>query len=178
MGSSQTDQSQGIADKIPRSHGNHEMVVLDILKISEFIFWRFRKIEFSSCLETKEKIDAITVFLMVQSNGKYDRKPSQRFSANFWIRQKIVLIVSHIEIDLGGSINGILHKIIMVPVQSTRKNTGVKNWYSLTTECMKDRSTNSNYRSKHIFNRKGSDWNSAGKASHYVGLVCSRWIRF
>ena len=25
------------------------------------------------------------------------------------------------------------------------------------------------YRSKHIFNRKSSDWNSAGKASHYVG---------
>ena len=28
------------------------------------------------------------------------------------------------------------------------------------------------YRSKHIFNRKSSDWSSAGKASHYVGFDC------
>ena len=28
------------------------------------------------------------------------------------------------------------------------------------------------YRSKHIFNRKGSDWNSAEKVSHYVGFDC------
>ena len=32
------------------------------------------------------------------------------------------------------------------------------------------------YRSKHIFNRKGSDWNSAVKASHYVGLDCVSFL--
>ena len=32
------------------------------------------------------------------------------------------------------------------------------------------------YRSKHIFNRKSSDWNSAGKASHYVGFECVSFI--
>ena len=32
------------------------------------------------------------------------------------------------------------------------------------------------YRPKHIFNRKGSDWNSAGKASHYVGFDCVSFL--
>ena len=32
------------------------------------------------------------------------------------------------------------------------------------------------YRSKHIFNRNSSDWNSAGKASHYVGFDCVSFL--
>ena len=32
------------------------------------------------------------------------------------------------------------------------------------------------YRTKHIINRKSSDWNSAGIASHYVGFDCVSFL--
>ena len=48
----------------------------------------------------------------------------------------------------------------------------VVKWRLLSVEFQKvhfERKWSRKYRSKHIFTRKGSDWNSAGIASHYVG---------
>ena len=48
------------------------------------------------------------------------------------------------------------------------KKSQIFRFFGVKSQC----TPNTRYKSKHIFTWKGSDWNSAEKASHYVGFDC------